>query len=91
MKTLRRMIYSEVLRATTFVAVAFLALFFFFDLMDAFERAERGAAYGYHMGHGVLMSLLQVPGQYHKVPGWLPLTALSFDEGLILPDLSNNG
>ena len=35
--------------------------------------------------------LLQAPGQYHKVPGWLPLTALSFDGGLILPDLSNNG
>ena len=73
MKTLRRMMYGEVLRATAFVAVAFLALFFFFDLMDAFGRMERGAPFGYHMGHGVLMTLLQIPGHVYEL---MPIAAL---------------
>ena len=73
MKTLRRMMYSEVLRATAFVTIAFLALFFFFDLMDAFGRMERGAPYGYHMGHGLLMTLLQVPGHIYEL---MPIATL---------------
>ena len=73
MKTLRRMVYGEVLRATAFVSVAFLALFFFFDLMDAFERMERGARFGYHMGHGAIMTLLQVPGHIYEL---MPIAAL---------------
>ncbi len=73
MKTLRRMMYGEVLRATAFVALAFLALFFFFDLMDAFGRMDRGAPYGYHMGHGTLMTLLQVPGHIYEL---MPIAAL---------------
>ena len=73
MKTLRRMVYGEVLRAVGFVTLAFLALFFFFDLMDAFGRMERGARYGYHMGHGVLMTLLQVPGHIYEL---MPIAAL---------------
>ena len=73
MKTLRRMMYGEVLRATAFVALAFLALFFFFDLMDAFGRMERGAPFGYHMGHGMLMTLLQIPGHIYEL---MPIAAL---------------
>ena len=73
MRTLRRMMYGEVLRATAFVTLAFLALFFFFDLMDAFGRMDRGAPYGYHMGHGMLMTLLQVPGHIYEL---MPIAAL---------------
>ena len=73
MKTLRRMMYGEVLRATAFVTIAFLALFFFFDLMDAFGRMERGAPYGYHMGHGALMTVLQIPGHVYEL---MPIAAL---------------
>ena len=34
MKTIRRLIHREALGAVTFVTVGFLALFFFFDLVD---------------------------------------------------------
>ena len=34
MKTVRRLIYGEVLAAVAFVLLAFLALFSFFDLID---------------------------------------------------------
>ena len=34
MKTIRRLIYREVLISIALVAVGFLALFFFFDLVD---------------------------------------------------------
>ena len=50
MKTIRRLIYSEVLRAVGFVTLAFLALFFFFDLVDALGDVRDGAARGYTMG-----------------------------------------
>jgi len=33
-KTLRRLIYAEVIAAVVFVAIGFLALFFFFDFID---------------------------------------------------------
>ena len=34
MKTIRRLIYGEILVAVGFVLLAFLSLFFFFDLVD---------------------------------------------------------
>jgi lipopolysaccharide export system permease protein len=34
MKTIRRLIYGEVLIATSFVLMAFLSLFFFFDFVE---------------------------------------------------------
>ena len=43
MKTLRRLIYGEVLRSVAFVALSFLALFFFFDFVEelqTFLKAE---------------------------------------------------
>ena len=37
MKTIRRLIYGEVLTAIALVALGFLALFFFFDLVDELQ------------------------------------------------------
>jgi hypothetical protein len=34
MKTIRRLIYGEVMTAVAFVLLAFLSLFFFFDFID---------------------------------------------------------
>jgi len=44
MKTIRRMIYGEVLIAIAFVAMGFLALFFFFDLVDELQYLGRNNA-----------------------------------------------
>ena len=34
MRTIRRLIYGEVLAAVAFVTLGFLSLYFFFDLVD---------------------------------------------------------
>ena len=79
MNTIRHLIYREVLRAVGFVALAFLALFFFFDLVDALGQLERGAGRGYHAGHALLNVALQVRGPVSgsqtpiPVPEQLPL------------------
>ncbi len=37
MKTLQRLIYTEVINAVGFVILGFLGLFFFFDLIDELQ------------------------------------------------------
>ena len=37
MKTIRRLIYVEVLKAVAFVTLGFLSLFFFFDFVDELQ------------------------------------------------------
>ncbi len=73
MKTIRRLIYTEVLRSVGFVALAFLALFFFFDLVDALGDVNRGAAAGYHVGYALLYTALQIPNHLYEL---LPIAAL---------------
>ena len=45
MKTLRRLIYGEVLIAVAFVSACFLALFFFFDFVDELRASYDAGAY----------------------------------------------
>ena len=73
MNTIRHLIYREVLRAVGFVALAFLALFFFFDLVDALGQLERGAGRGYHAGYALLNVALQVPSHLYEL---LPIAVL---------------
>ena len=42
MKTIRRLIYREVVASVLFVTVGVLALFFFFDLVDELPNVGRG-------------------------------------------------
>ncbi|HEY8050317.1 MAG TPA: LPS export ABC transporter permease LptG, partial [Ramlibacter sp.] len=42
MRTIRRLLYREVLASVLFVTVGFLALFFFFDLLDELPNVGRG-------------------------------------------------
>ncbi|MCJ7800147.1 MAG: LPS export ABC transporter permease LptG, partial [Polaromonas sp.] len=46
MKTVRRLIYGEVLGAIALVALGFLALFFFFDLVDELQYLGKGNGLG---------------------------------------------
>ena len=51
MKTVRRLLYSDIVGAVVFVAAAFLALFFFIDIVD--ELADIGPI-GYTAFYAVL-------------------------------------
>ncbi|BDI06507.1 LPS export ABC transporter permease LptG [Sphaerotilus microaerophilus] len=70
MRTVRRLLYREILGATGFVAAAFLGLFFFFDLVDEVDRIGRN---GYSVGRALLVCLMQVPGHVYEL---LPIALL---------------
>ena len=44
MKTLRRFLYREILTSVGFATLAFLALFFFFDMVDELRWVSSAAA-----------------------------------------------
>ena len=67
MRTIRRLIYSEVLRAVGFVTLAFLALFFFFDMVDQMGELNQGASRGYTVGYALLYVALQVPNHLYEL------------------------
>ncbi|MDP4300524.1 LPS export ABC transporter permease LptG [Leptothrix discophora] len=64
MRTVRRLLYREILGATLFVMAAFLGLFFFIDLMGELEQVGRN---GYTLWHAGLSCLLQVPGHVYEL------------------------
>lgn len=70
MTTLRRLIYRDVVTAVAFVTLAFLALFFFFNLLD-----ERGIGQipGYTIGYAMLKVGLGLPGYLYEL---LPISVL---------------
>lgn len=69
MNTLRRMIYRDIAVSVGFVTLAFLALFFFFDLVD--ELRWTGEAYTTR--HAVLAVALNIPTHIYEL---LPITVL---------------
>ena len=72
MRTIRRLIYGEVLRAVGFVALGFLALFAFFDLVD--ELPAVGNSRGtYQATHALLYVALLLPGHLYQL---LPIAVL---------------
>jgi lipopolysaccharide export system permease protein len=64
MKTVRRMLYAAIVRAVTFVAVAFLSLFFFFDFVSEIARANEQ---GYTALHAALRCVLLQPGHLYEL------------------------
>ena len=64
MKTVRRLLYRDIVWSVVFVAVAFLSLFYFIDFVDELESVGRN---GYTLGHAVLRGLLLVPGHFYEL------------------------
>jgi lipopolysaccharide export system permease protein len=64
MKTVRRLLYRDIVWSVVFVAVAFLSLFFFIDFVEELEDLGRG---GYTLGRAVVHSLLQLPGHFYEL------------------------
>jgi len=73
LKTLRRLIYSEVIRSVGFVTLGFLSLFFFFDFVEEVQSVSRHAATGYRMVHAVAYVSLMIPSHLYEL---MPITVL---------------
>jgi lipopolysaccharide export system permease protein len=72
MKTLRRLIYLEVVQAVAFVSLGFLALFFFFDFVDELPNLGRGVQ-PYRMTQALLVVGLRLPAHLYEL---LPIAVL---------------
>ena len=73
MRTIRRLIYNDVLLSVGFIALAFLLLFSFFDLVDQLGDLRDLATHGYSLGYALLYVALQMPGHLYDL---LPIAVL---------------
>ncbi|MFM2036208.1 MAG: hypothetical protein RL459_1473 [Pseudomonadota bacterium] len=73
MKTIRRLIYGEVVRSVAFVTLGFLSLFMFFDLVEEMKALGRYAQAGYRVEHALTYVLLMIPSHLYEL---LPITVL---------------
>ncbi|WP_029524934.1 LPS export ABC transporter permease LptG [Polaromonas glacialis] len=77
MKTIRRLIYREVLTSIALVALGFLALFFFFDLVDELQYlGKNNGLVGestYQIRHALLYVTLLIPNHLYEL---LPISVL---------------
>ncbi len=64
MRTVRRLLYADVLGAVAYVSVAFLALFYFIDFVDQLGDVGRGA---YRVQHAALYCLLELPAHFYEL------------------------
>jgi len=73
MKTIRKLIHGEIIKAVSFVALGFLALFVFFDIVDQLQALNRLAKSGYQFNHALVYVSLLIPGHLYEL---LPLSVL---------------
>ncbi len=77
MKTIRRLIYREVLTSIALVALGFLALFFFFDLVDELQYLGKNNGLAgdsiYQIRHALLYVALLIPNHLYEL---LPISVL---------------
>ena len=64
MRTVRRLLYRDVIWSVVFVAIAFLSLFFFIDFLEELESVGRQ---GYTVWFAVLSALLELPGRFYEL------------------------
>jgi len=72
MRTIRRLIYVEVLYSVAFVSVGFLALFFFFDFVDELGNVARGPQ-AYRLTQALVYVALRMPSHLYEL---LPIAVL---------------
>ena len=64
MKTVRRLLYRDIVWSVVFVAVAFLSLFYFIDFVDELDNIGRN---GYTLLHAALSAALEVPAHFYEL------------------------
>ena len=70
MRTVRRLLFREVLVAVGFTTLAFLALMFFFDFVDQLGRIGRA---GYTLTTALWVTVLEIPNRFYEL---FPITVL---------------
>jgi lipopolysaccharide export system permease protein len=70
MKTVRALLYRDVVWSIAFVAVAFMSLFFFIDFLEELERVTRKSG---TVGLAALSALLSLPYRFYELA---PITVL---------------
>lgn len=73
MKVLRKLLYRDIVAAVGYVTLAFLALFFFFDLVDELRWVGRMGSEGYTITHALLFVSLRIPSHLYELA---PITVL---------------
>ncbi|RZL57912.1 MAG: LPS export ABC transporter permease LptG [Variovorax sp.] len=73
MKTIRHLIYSEILRSVAFVTLGFLSLFFFFDFVDELQSISRSTGDGYGAPQALAYVALLIPSHLYEL---LPIAVL---------------
>ena len=63
MRTVRRLLYADIVSSVAFVAVAFLSLFFFIDFVDELGSITKT----YTALHAAVYSLLELPGHLYEL------------------------
>ncbi|QBK05469.1 LPS export ABC transporter permease LptG [Hylemonella gracilis] len=71
--TLRRLLFREILFTVSFVTLAFLALFIFFDFIDQLSAVGRPDRPGFYVTQALVYVLLLAPGHLYEL---LPITVL---------------
>ena len=64
MKTVRRLLYRDIAASVMFVALAFLSLFFFIDLVEELDGVGR---HGRTIWHALFAALLELPGHLYEL------------------------
>jgi lipopolysaccharide export system permease protein len=72
-KTIRRLIFGELLRSVVLVTLAFVALFSFFDLVDQLQSIGRPNASSYQIPQALAYVALLIPNHLYEL---LPITVL---------------
>lgn len=70
MRTVRRLLYRDIVSSFILVMAGFLALFFFVDFIDDLERFQR---LGLGIGLAVWSSMLKLPGRFYEL---MPIAVL---------------
>lgn len=64
MRTVRRLLYKDIVGSVVLVALAFLSLFFFIDFVEEIERMAR---IGAGAGKAALLAAMDLPGHFYEL------------------------
>ncbi len=73
MKTVRRLLYSEVVLAVVLVTLGFVSLFYFFDFVEELQSVGKHRDTGYTVVQALLYVALMLPSHLYEL---LPITVL---------------